>query len=193
MYAVIEYNNFCKEQIFQIKLITNNLDNAKKIAFNSAKNEIPKDNNIYKITTNIKKFYIRPNHECIVEYMIIEVKKCNKNKFKIKAQFSKIYSVIKFENCVSIMLLKDIDTRLICNDFYLYDDVCEFDKLDTLDEVDEIDTSDDSDEIDISDEIYKSDNNNNINDRDNSDDIDDIDDSDDSDDSDNIYDLNINT
>ena len=40
MYAVIEYNNYPKEQDFEIKLVTNDLDYAKKLAFNNAKNDI---------------------------------------------------------------------------------------------------------------------------------------------------------
>ena len=35
MYAVVEYNNYRKEQYFEIKSTTNDLDYAKKIVFHT--------------------------------------------------------------------------------------------------------------------------------------------------------------
>ena len=81
MYAVIEYNNYRKEQDFEIKLVTNDLDYAKKLAFNNAKKDIKKSS--YKITTNIDIHHLRPINKTIIEYMIIEVNEYKENKFNM--------------------------------------------------------------------------------------------------------------
>ena len=131
MYAVVEYNNYRKEQDFEIKLTTHDLEYAKKVVFHNAKKSIPKDDRLYKITSNIEEYYIHPKHECIIEYMVIEVEKHeNKNKFKMKASYSTVFSVIQLENYENLEL-EDIDENLICDNYYLDEDEDDDDEEDS--------------------------------------------------------------
>jgi len=116
MYAVIEYNNYRKEQNFEIKLVTNDLDYAKKIAFNNAKNDIK--NSSHKITTNINEHHLRPINKTIIEYMIVEVCEYKNDQFRIISTFSKVYSVIELTNHEKLEILDDIDEKLIFNSYW---------------------------------------------------------------------------
>jgi hypothetical protein len=85
MYAVVEYNNRRKEQDFEIKMVTYDLDYAKKVAFQNVKKDLshllPKleNSSIFKITTNKnEEHYLQPLNNVIIEYKIIEVKKTKK-------------------------------------------------------------------------------------------------------------------
>jgi hypothetical protein len=85
MYSVVEYNNYRKEQTFEIKIITDNLDYAKKYAFNRAKTFLNTENETMdecdkitnKITTNISEKYLYPNNDIIIEYSVITVRECD--------------------------------------------------------------------------------------------------------------------
>ena len=139
MYAVVEYNNYRKEQNFEIKLTTDDLDYAKKLVFNNAKKAIPKDGRTYKITSDIEEYHMWPKNECIVEYMIIEVKKCKNNKFQMEATHSTVYSVIKLKNhnYPNSESLEDIDESMICNDYYSYGDDIDDDDDDEVEDADD--------------------------------------------------------
>jgi hypothetical protein len=123
MYAVVRYNDYRKEEHFEIIATTTDVECAKKIAFNKIKEDIPEckdDDELYKIATDIETEYFQPINEEIISYRIIKVKKY-KNKFKKLYHYTTKYAVIEFavENNEN---LKEIDTSLIC-DNYIIDDV----------------------------------------------------------------------
>lgn len=129
MYAVVEYNNYRKEQYFEVKYVTNDLEYAKKMAFNNAKNDIPKDESTYRLTTNIEEIHLRPLNESIINYTIVEVIEY-KIGFKIVMTFSNVYSVIKLPEYPKIEVLDNIDEKIICNNFYSYYDTDDTDDTD---------------------------------------------------------------
>lgn len=126
MYAVVRYNDYRKEQHFEIIGTTNDVEYGKIIAFNKIKENIQNmtecknDDELYKIETNIETEYFQPINKEIISYRIIKVKKC-KNKFKKIYHYTTKYAVVEFavgnsEN------LEEIDTSLICDDYVDYDD-----------------------------------------------------------------------
>lgn len=127
MYAVVEYNNYRKEQYFEVKYVTNDLEYAKKMVFNNAKNDIPKDESTYRLTTNIEEIHLRPLNESIINYTIVEVIEY-KIGFKIVMTFSNVYSVIKLPEYPKIEVLDNIDEKIICNNFYSYYDTDDTDE-----------------------------------------------------------------
>lgn len=126
MYAVVRYNDYRKEQHFEIIGTTNDVEYGKIIAFNKIKENIQNmtkcknDDELYKIETDIETEYFQPINKEIISYRIIKVKKC-KNKFKKIYHYTTKYAVVEFavgnsEN------LEEIDTSLICDDYVDYDD-----------------------------------------------------------------------
>lgn len=113
MYAVLCYNNY--EQVIEVKKVTYHLDYAKKVAFQCAKNDIPKNNSMYKITNNITKKY----SNTIIDFAVIEVNKQIGGKYNHKTTLPNIYSVIKFQNQINGSL-PEIDMTMICNDYVSY-------------------------------------------------------------------------
>ena len=77
MYAVVEYNDDRKEQCFEVITTTDDVEYAKKVAFNKAMNVIKKlsvcrDDSIYRITTEVENKYLQPINKTIVAYKIID-------------------------------------------------------------------------------------------------------------------------
>jgi len=112
MYAVVRYNDYRKEQDFEIIATTTDVEYAKKIAFNKIKKtmqnmpECKNDDELYKIETDIETEYFKPiNKEIIsyriikvkeiISYRIIKVKKC-KNKLKKIYHYTTNYAVVEF-------------------------------------------------------------------------------------------------
>jgi hypothetical protein len=120
MYAVIEYNDCRKEQYFEIKRVTDDLDYAKKLAFNNAKEYIKNDYLNYRITTDVEEYDLISINESIVKYRVVEVREY-KTKFKIIGTLSTIYSVIKLQNNEKKDFLEDIDEKIIIN-YHIDDD-----------------------------------------------------------------------
>jgi hypothetical protein len=123
MYAVVRYNDYRKEEYFEIIATTTDVEYAKKIAFNKIKEGMPEckqDDELYKIATNIETEYFQPINEEIISYRIIKVKKY-KNKLKKLYHYTTKYAVVEFavENTEN---LNEIDISLIC-DNYIIDDV----------------------------------------------------------------------
>ena len=123
MYAVVEYNDYRKQQSFEVIATTDDVDYAKKVAFQYAMNSIKRisryaNDNIYRITTSVENEYLRPINKTIISYKVIEVEKY-KEMFKIKSSFSNTYAVIEVENDLEI--IQEIDTSLICDNYYDYD------------------------------------------------------------------------
>ncbi len=98
MYAVVQYNDYRKEQNFEVITTTDDVDYAKKVAFQYAKNSIPQissneDNSFYKINTRVRNAYLRPINKTIIAYRVINVKNYRK-KVIINYSYTNIYAVI---------------------------------------------------------------------------------------------------
>jgi hypothetical protein len=121
MYAVIRYNDYRKEQDFEIIATTTDVEYAKKIAFNKIKENIQNmpecknDDELYKIETDIETDYFKPINKEIVSYRIIKVKKCT-NKLKKIYHYTTKYAVVEFA-VGNFENLEEIDTSLICDDY----------------------------------------------------------------------------
>ena len=126
MYAVVRYNDYRKEQDFEIIATTTDVEYAKKIAFNKIKEaiqnmpECKNDDELYKISDHIETEYFQPINKEIISYRIIKVKKY-KNKLLKLYHYTTKYAVVEFavENTEN---LNEIDSSLIC-DNYIIDDV----------------------------------------------------------------------
>jgi hypothetical protein len=125
MYAVVEYNDYRKEQSFDVTMTTDDVEYAKKVAFQYAMNDIKHmsryaNDSIYRITTEVENEYLRPINKTIISYKVIEVEKYKKG-FKIKSSFSTTYAVIEIKKEIEIENIQEIDTSLICDKYYNYD------------------------------------------------------------------------
>ena len=121
MYAVVEYNDYRKEQSFEVITTTDDMAYAKKVAFQYAVNDINKyrhESSVYRITTNVENEHLRPINKPIISYKVIEVEKYKKG-FKINSSFSNKYAVIEIKK--EIENIQEIDTSLICDNYYDYD------------------------------------------------------------------------
>ena len=83
MYAVVEYNDYRKEQSFDVTMTTDDVEYAKKVAFQYAMNDIKHvsryaNDYIYRITTEVENEYLRPINKTIISYKVIEVEKYKK-------------------------------------------------------------------------------------------------------------------
>lgn len=125
MYAVVIYNDYRKEQNFEIIATTTDVEYANKIAFNKIKEKIQKmpickDDECYKIATTIETESFRPINEEIISYRIIKLKKC-KNKFKKIHHYTTKYAVVEIE-LENTENLNEIDNSLICDNYNIVDD-----------------------------------------------------------------------
>jgi hypothetical protein len=123
MYAVVRYNDYRKEEDFEIIATSTHVEYAKKIAFNKIKECMPElkhHDELYKIATDIETEYFQPINKEIISYRIIKVKKC-KNKLKKIYHYTTKYAVVEFE-VENTENLKEIDTSLICDDYIEHDD-----------------------------------------------------------------------
>lgn len=137
MYLIVEYNNYRKEQDFEIKMVTNDLDYAKKIAFNNAKMSIPDSS--FKISTNIQEHHLQPLNKIIIEYMVVEVERKNghsnkppnelpNEQFKIISSCSAVFAVLELPDLIQ-MDVPDIDETFICNEYLDFDDLMDLNGL----------------------------------------------------------------
>jgi len=126
MYAVVRYNDYRKEQDFEIIATTTDVEYAKKIAFNKIKEDMSEckddddDDKLYKIETDIETEYFQPINKEIISYRIIKVKKC-KNKLKKLYHYTTKYAVLEFE-VENNENLEEIDTSLLCDDYIEHDE-----------------------------------------------------------------------
>ena len=117
MYAVVKYNDYRKEQSFEVIMATSDVEYAKKIAFQNAKKKLPKDTNDYicKITSKIVNEYLEPINKTIIAYKIIEIHKYE-NKSIIRDRYSTVYAVLELKK-QEIGDIEEIDTSLICDNY----------------------------------------------------------------------------
>lgn len=119
MYAVVEYNDYRKEQSFEVILTTDDVEYAKKLAFQNAKKALPDDEWNYKITSKFDNSHLRPINRKVIAYKIICVEKCKKG-YKLQSTYSGVYAVIELKKH-AIQPVEDIDTSMICDNYYDYD------------------------------------------------------------------------
>lgn len=119
MFAVVRYIDYRKEVEVEIIAATNDLEYAKKIAFNKIQKDIEcmqaNQDELYKIETNTDTEYFEPMNQEIISYRTIKVKKCNNSFIKLYHDYTK-YAVVEIplENTEN---LKEIDTSLICDNY----------------------------------------------------------------------------
>jgi len=142
MYAVVRYNDYRKEEHFEIIATTTDVEYAKKIAFNKIKERLNKikerppeptnDDELYKIATYIETEYFQPINEEIISYRIIKVKKY-KNKLLKLYHYTTKYAVVEFavENTEN---LEEIDSSLICDNYIIDEDQADEDYEDAEEE-----------------------------------------------------------
>jgi hypothetical protein len=71
MYTVVNFTDYRKEQSLEVIVATDNLEHAKKVAFQKAKKELSKEknteNSFYKITSKIKEYeYLYPINKLLL-------------------------------------------------------------------------------------------------------------------------------
>jgi hypothetical protein len=142
MYAVVRYNDYRKEEHFEIIATTTDVEYAKKIAFNKIKERLNKikerppepknDDEFYKISDHIETEYFQPINEEIISYRIIKVKKY-KNKLLKLYHYTTKYAVVEFavENTEN---LNEIDSSLICDNYIIDEDQADEDYEDAEEE-----------------------------------------------------------
>jgi hypothetical protein len=121
MYTVVKYNNYRKQQYFEIKLATDDLEYAKKVAYNNAKKEMIRQSDLffsYRLSTDIEEYYLYPENKTIVQYIVVEVEKYKKNKLKISSKYSNVHAVLELPKHEKDESLEEIDNNLIFDDYY---------------------------------------------------------------------------
>jgi len=118
MYAVIEYNNYRKEQQFEVITITDDIEYARRLSFQNAKKNLPVDKTeeIYKITSVVEDTNLAILNKTIISYQIVCLEK-REDQFKLCYSFSIVYAVIELEN-TNFEYPEPIDDTLINNDYF---------------------------------------------------------------------------
>ena len=130
MFSVVQYNDYRKEVDFKIHMVTNDIEEAKKIAFQHSvkllqevrKDDTDKDNQCeYKITTNNEsKNYVQCLNKIVMTYTVICVLQRKNKAPKLEYAETSIYAVVELPR--EINKTEDgngvIDSSLLCNDYY---------------------------------------------------------------------------
>ena len=127
MYAVVDFTDYRKDNRFEVVTFTEDLEYAKKIAFQSAKKTLSRQRNtektFYKITTKIQDYeyeYLHPLNKIIVAYKIIELVEYKKG-FKIVSCNTNVHAVVELDKTEITENLNEIDPSLVCDNYYCYD------------------------------------------------------------------------
>jgi len=141
MYAVVEYDDYRKEQSFTVIFATNNLEEAKVIAFKKAKQnlinyDLKEPDFVYKLTTNVKTDYFRPTNEIIISYRVVILSQQEK-RLLLKSSSTNVVAVIKMNNNDNDQLLQNNDE----DDYDLF--ICDNYITDIADDVSYEDNSND--------------------------------------------------
>lgn len=130
MFSVVQYNDYRKEVDFKIHMVTNDIEEAKKIAFQHSvkllqevrKDDTNKDNQCeYKITTNNEsKNYVQCLNKTIMTYTVICVLKRKNKAPKLEYAETSIYAVVELPREINETDDENgfIDSSLLCNDYY---------------------------------------------------------------------------
>jgi len=133
MFAVVQYNNKRKEVKMEMKCVTRDIEEAKRIAFDYAKKSLLEEKNINKNSNEVFKITTNENYDChvdilnriIVEYRVISVSHWGKSDWKIEYSLPDIHTVIEIPekeetNTNANTTIDDKTSSLICNDYYPY-------------------------------------------------------------------------
>ena len=128
MFAVVNYNDYRKEVDFKIHMVTNDIEEAKKIAFQHSvkllqevrKDDTDKDNQCeYKITTNNEsKNYVQCLNKVVMTYTVICVLQRKNKAPKLEYAETSIYAVVELPREINKDENGFIDSSLLCNDYY---------------------------------------------------------------------------
>ncbi len=110
MFAVVKYNDYRKEQSFEIITCTEDFEYAKKMAFNMCRCSFDK-NAIQKITTQEKNHFLHPINKTIVSYRVIDIADNS-----ISAIYSTVYAVLEISNPSANSVLDEVDESLFWTD-----------------------------------------------------------------------------
>jgi len=127
MYAAVYFTDYRKENRFEVLDTTEDLEYAKKLAFQFAKKELSRMRNteksVFKITTKTEEYeyeYLHPLNKIIIAYKIIELVKYKKG-LKIVSSNTSVYAVIELDKTDVTENLDEIEPSLICDSYYSYD------------------------------------------------------------------------
>lgn len=127
MYAVVDFTDYRKDNRFEVLHTTQDVEYAKKLAFQFAKKELSRqrgtENSVFKIKTKIEDYeyeYLHPLNKIIVAYKIIELVKYKKG-LKIVSSNTNVHAVVELEKTDITENLDEIETSLICDNYYSYD------------------------------------------------------------------------
>ena len=126
MYAVVYFTDYRKDNRFEVVGVTDDVEYAKKVAFQIAKKELSRQRNtektFYKITSKIEDYeyeYLHPINKIIVAYKIIELVKY-KEGLKIVSCNTSVHAVIELDKTEITENVDEIDPLLICDNYYSY-------------------------------------------------------------------------
>ena len=126
MYAVVDFTDYRKDNRFEVVEFTEDVEYAKKIAFQIAKQELSRmrntENSVFKITTKIEEYeyeYLHPLNKIIVAYKIIELVNYKKG-LKIVSCNTGVHAVIELNKTDITENLDEIEPSLICDNYYSY-------------------------------------------------------------------------
>ncbi len=133
MYAIVYFTDYRKDNRFEVVGVTEDVEYAKKVAFQIAKKELSRQRNtektFYKITSKIEDYeyeYLHPINKIIVAYKIIELVKY-KEGLKIVSSNTSVHTVIELDKTEITENVDEIDPLLICDNYYSYDhDDCDY-------------------------------------------------------------------
>ena len=124
MYAVVDFTDYRKDNRFEVVEFTEDVEYAKKVAFQIAKQELSRmrntENSVFKITTKIEEYeYLYPLNKIIVAYKIIELVNYKKG-LKIVSCNTGVHAVIELNKTDMTEKLDEIDPSLVCDNYYSY-------------------------------------------------------------------------
>jgi hypothetical protein len=126
MYAVVEFTDYRKDNRFEVVAFTEDVEYAKKLTFKSANKDLSRQRNNEKTFFKITKIqdyeyeYLHPVNKIIVAYKIIELEKCKKG-VKIVSCNTNVYAVVELDKTDITENLDEIDSSLVCENYYSYD------------------------------------------------------------------------
>lgn len=133
MFAFVLYNNYRKENTFEIKYISPDVTKVKRAAFHAAKSDIPsfeKTSEYYKekegnygikINTRVREHNVLPKNQIIVEYNLVFVKVYGNESedeevdYEIVLQDSMVYAVIELSPNPETEDFDPIDDTILIN------------------------------------------------------------------------------